>query len=54
MVEADLHSEYGIDLEQPGLLRHRSWRWLQLRIAALLAADTRITRTLLPERPEER
>jgi len=49
-VELDLHEIFGLDLEVPGLLRHRSWRWLQVRIAGLFSADTsRIRRAVLPE-----
>jgi hypothetical protein len=48
MIEADLHQVYGIDLDQPGLMRTRTWRWLRIRIAGLLAADTRIVRALAP------
>ncbi|GIE29958.1 hypothetical protein Ait01nite_030030 [Actinoplanes italicus] len=36
-IEADLHSEYGIDVEDPGLMASRSWRWLQTRIVGLLS-----------------
>ncbi|WP_211246589.1 hypothetical protein [Amycolatopsis taiwanensis] len=35
---------YGIDLDEPGLLRARSWRWLRVRIQGLLMRDTRTTR----------
>ncbi|MEV0236870.1 hypothetical protein [Nonomuraea sp. NPDC050786] len=48
LVEADLHSEFGIDLDRSGALRGRSWRWLRTRIAGLLVADTRIARALDP------
>ncbi|TMR99607.1 hypothetical protein EJK15_06775 [Nonomuraea basaltis] len=48
LVEADLHSEFGIDIDEPGLLSRRSWRWLQARIMGLLTADTRIARALDP------
>ncbi|TDC42124.1 hypothetical protein [Micromonospora sp. KC213] len=48
-VEADLHSEYGIDVEDRGLMRARSWRWLRSRIVGLLAADTRLSRALSPD-----
>ncbi|MEU1883433.1 hypothetical protein ABZ470_39520 [Streptosporangium sp. NPDC020072] len=49
LVEADLHSEYGIDLQAPGLMAARTWRWLRTRIFGLLAADTRICRALTPD-----
>ncbi|MFI6317276.1 hypothetical protein ACIBG8_07145 [Nonomuraea sp. NPDC050556] len=49
LVEADLHTEYGVDLGQPDLLLNRTWRWLRVRILGLLSADTRTTRSLTPE-----
>ncbi|MBB5081380.1 hypothetical protein [Nonomuraea endophytica] len=49
LVEADLHSEYGVDVDQPGLLLTRTWRWLRVRILGLLSADTRTARSLTPE-----
>ncbi|MFB9852440.1 hypothetical protein ACFFMR_18860 [Micromonospora andamanensis] len=50
LIEADLASEYGLDLEaEPRLLASRSWRWLETRILGLLAADTRLYRALAPE-----
>ncbi|WKU03757.1 hypothetical protein [Micromonospora sp. HUAS LYJ1] len=49
LVEADLHSEYGIDVEDRALMRARSWRWLEVRIFALLAADTRTYRAFAPD-----
>ncbi|WP_018793575.1 hypothetical protein [Salinispora arenicola] len=45
-IEADLHEVYGIDVEDPDVMRRRSWRWLRVRVAGLLAADTRITRAM--------
>lgn len=35
LVEADLHQVYGIDLDEPGILRARTWRWLRIRILGL-------------------
>lgn len=49
LVEADLHSEYGIDVEDRALMRARSWRWLESRIEGLLATDTRLSRALAPQ-----
>jgi hypothetical protein len=47
LIEDDLHQFYGIDLEQPGLLRARTWRWLRVRIIGLLAEPkTRLFRAL--------
>jgi len=48
LVECDLHSEYGIDLGDSGVLG-RPWRWLRARIVGLLSADTRLARALTPE-----
>ena len=39
---------YGIDVEDRALMGARSWRWLETRILGLLAADTRLHRTLAP------
>lgn len=36
-------------MEDRELMRSRSWRWLEVRIAGLLAADTRLYRALAPE-----
>ncbi|MFB8772096.1 hypothetical protein [Streptomyces broussonetiae] len=47
LIEADLHSEYGIDASS-GVLRQRSWRWLQVRILGLLCAETRLRRHFAP------
>ncbi|GAA5056471.1 hypothetical protein [Streptomyces similanensis] len=48
LVENDLHDQYGIDVEEPGLLQSRSWRWLRTRIFGLLSADSRLYRQLCP------
>jgi hypothetical protein len=40
---------YGVDVEDTQLMRSRTWRWLDVRIRGLLAADTRIHRALSPE-----
>ncbi|GHH67635.1 hypothetical protein GCM10017673_14960 [Streptosporangium violaceochromogenes] len=51
MIEADLHQAYGVDLEEPGLLRARTGRWLRVRVLGLLADPrTRIFRVLRSER----
>ena len=36
LIEADLQDFYGIDVDDKTLMRARSWRWLRLRVAALL------------------
>jgi hypothetical protein len=48
LIEADFHSEYHIDLSEPGLLKSRSWRWMKTRIAGLATAETRLQRKLAP------
>jgi hypothetical protein len=45
-----LHERYGIDVES-GILRDRTWRWLQLRILGLLSTESRLQRHFNP--PEE-
>ncbi|MBB4915099.1 hypothetical protein [Streptosporangium saharense] len=54
LVEADLHAEYGVDLDEPGLLTSRSWRWLRIRILGLLSADSRTARSLTPDHDDPR
>lgn len=54
LIEADLHAQYGIDLDAPGLLTSRSWRWLRNRIFGLLSADTRIAQALTPDDDKHR
>ncbi|WP_433426355.1 hypothetical protein ACQP1V_42735 (plasmid) [Microtetraspora malaysiensis] len=39
---------YGLDLDEPGLMRSRSWRWLRTRLFGLLTCDSRIARALDP------
>ncbi|MDT0306132.1 hypothetical protein RM780_04035 [Streptomyces sp. DSM 44917] len=54
LIEADLHAEYGVDIAS-GVLRKRTWRWLRLRIIALLAANTRTARHFAPkDQPKSR
>ncbi|MCP3799740.1 hypothetical protein NLX83_10770 [Allokutzneria sp. A3M-2-11 16] len=47
MIEADLHSVYGVDVES-GILRARSWRWLRVRVVGLLSCESRLARALSP------
>lgn len=50
-VETDLHAVYGIDMDTPGLLDTRTWRWLRTRIVGLLADPrTRTSRALTDRR----
>lgn len=53
LIEADLHSEYGIDLDEPAA-QERTWRWLRVRILGLLTAPTptRLSLALQPRKPE--
>ncbi len=44
LVEADLHSHFGIDVWDDDLMKARPWVWLQERIFGLLSANTRIQR----------
>jgi hypothetical protein len=48
-IEADFHSEYGVDLDDPKVRRRKSWRWFVVRVRGLLMADTRLWRELKPE-----
>lgn len=48
-MEADLHERYGVDVEDRALMRVRSWRWLKVRIAGLLACESRLHRALNPD-----
>lgn len=48
LIEADLHERYGLDVETPGLLESRTWRWLRVRISGLLACESRLHNKLNP------
>lgn len=52
LIEADLHSEFGIDFDDAALMSRRNWRWLRSKIIGLLSADTRIARKLAPPPPK--
>ncbi|MFI6606846.1 hypothetical protein [Streptomyces sp. NPDC050507] len=39
---------YGIDVDTPGLLQQRTWRWLRIRILGLLSAESRLARHFAP------
>lgn len=39
--ELDLHEVFGVDVES-GILSHRSWRWLKIRLLDLLGSPTRL------------
>jgi len=43
-----MHEYYDIDLEEPGLLEARSWRWLCVRIKGLLDGRSRLFHELWP------
>jgi hypothetical protein len=48
LIEADMHEVYGVDIGEPGLLEHRSGRWLRLRIEGLVSTESRLHRELFP------
>lgn len=48
MIEADLHEHYRIDLDEPGLLDSRSWRWLRTRVLGLFSVESRTARAFAP------
>ena len=58
LIEADLHSEYGldVDLEEPDsspALTGRSWRWFLVRLRGLLEVPhARIVMALTPDEPK--
>lgn len=43
---------YGIDLEEPGLMGRRTWRWLRIRILGLLSTESRLHREKYPPKKE--
>lgn len=55
LIEADLHRFYGIDVEDRRLLRRRSYRWLKVRVNALLGVEHSLLRlTLYPPNRQRR
>lgn len=44
-IECDLHEVFGIDVES-GVLSHRTWRWLRIRIEGLLDMRSRLAKAL--------
>jgi hypothetical protein len=48
-----MQERYGIDLGEPGLLEHRSARWLRVRILGLLSVESRLRFALYPPKDEE-
>ncbi|HFG8807619.1 TPA: hypothetical protein ACGIY5_000971 [Corynebacterium striatum] len=44
-IECDLHTIYHIDVES-GDLQHRTWRWLEIRIADLINQPSRLRQAL--------
>ena len=44
-IECDLHEKYGVDVES-GVLRQRSWRWLEVRIISLINSPSRLRTAL--------
>lgn len=53
LVEADFQEVYGVDLNTPGLLQGRSWRWLKVRLYGLLSAECRTARHFAPPEPKQ-
>jgi hypothetical protein len=51
-IEADLHSEFGVDLSS-GILRQRTARWLRVHVEQLLTIDSRLRRALQPPPPPQ-
>lgn len=50
-MECDLHSVYGIDVDDRQAMAGRSWRWLETRIVGLLTdTNTRTWRALNPQK----
>ncbi|WP_218010756.1 hypothetical protein [Herbidospora mongoliensis] len=45
---------YGVDVDEPGLLRSRSWRWLRSRIFGLLTTESRLRTVLIPRKETPR
>ncbi|WP_199219509.1 hypothetical protein [Corynebacterium liangguodongii] len=41
LIECDLHEKFGVDVES-GILRERTWRWLNLRINDLITQPSRL------------
>lgn len=41
LIECDLHDTFNIDVES-GILRNRTWRWLNLRINDLITQPSRL------------
>ncbi|WP_353107859.1 hypothetical protein [Gordonia sp. (in: high G+C Gram-positive bacteria)] len=41
LAECDLHETFGVDVES-GILRERSWRWLELRLRDLIDRGPRL------------
>ncbi len=46
LIEADFSSEYGVELAD--VFHVRTWRWFSVKVAGLMAADTRIARHFAP------
>lgn len=44
-IETDLHQVFGVDVES-GVLAHRTWRWLNLRITDLINQPSRLRTAL--------
>jgi hypothetical protein len=52
-IEADFQQHYGIDLSDPGVRHHRSWRWFKVRLGGLLSIESRLQSQFNPT-PEQK
>lgn len=52
-IEADFHQHYGIDLSDPTIRGHRSWRWFKARLGGLLIIESRMQSQFNPT-PEQK
>lgn len=52
-LEADFQQHYGIDLTDPTIRRHRSWRWFRVRLMGLLSIESRLQYQFNPT-PEQK
>lgn len=46
LIETDFHIHFGVDLEEPGLVESRTWRWFVVRVRRLLGEDSALARDL--------
>lgn len=51
LLESDFHEVYGADLSRE--VHRQTWRWFDVRVQGLLAADTRLARHFAPDPSQE-